>query len=209
MATAEAMVETASTYASAVELADATYPNPEHGRMTILEHGLPGLAERIVGRFPAPRLVLTSPPYPGVYVNYHRWKVRGRRETPALFWIADRRDGNGLSHYTMSARAEPTLDVYFSRLAGAFADLALLCDKGTMVVQIVGFHDPQRDLPRYLETLAAQGFSEVRLLALATREDGRLWRDVPNRRWWAQAPARAAIAPHTAQEIVLIHRFSR
>jgi hypothetical protein len=207
VATAEAMVDAASTYARAVGLVDATYPDPEHGRTTILEHGLPGLAERIAGRFPAPRLVLTSPPYPGVYVNYHRWKVRGRRETPALFWIADRRDGNGLSHYTMSARAEPTLNVYFSRLASAFADLALVCDEGTTVVQIVGFHDPERDLPRYLEMLAAQRFSEVRIPALATRDDGRLWRDVPNRRWWAQTPARVTIAPHTAQEIVLVHRL--
>jgi hypothetical protein len=207
-ATTEAMVEAASTYAGAVTQADAAYPNPAYGRTTILEHGLPGLAEQIAGRFPAPRLVLTSPPYPGVYVNYHRWKVRGRRETPALFWIADRRDGNGLSHYTMSARAEPTLDVYFSHLGNAFADLALLCDEGTTVVQIVGFHDPERDLPRYLEALAAQGFSEVRLQALATRDDGRLWREVPNRRWWAQAQARVAIAPHTAQEIVLVHRVT-
>ncbi len=33
-------------------------------------------------------LILTSPPYPGVHVLYHRWNVRGRRETPAPFWIA-------------------------------------------------------------------------------------------------------------------------
>lgn len=36
----------------------------------------------------SPRLVLTSPPYPGVHVLYHRWQVLGRRETPAPFWIA-------------------------------------------------------------------------------------------------------------------------
>ena len=33
------------------------------------------------------KLVLTSPPYPGVHVLYHRWQVQGRRETPAPFWI--------------------------------------------------------------------------------------------------------------------------
>ena len=30
------------------------------------------------------RLIVTSPPYPGVHVLYHRWQVRGGRETPLL-----------------------------------------------------------------------------------------------------------------------------
>src|SRR5262249_52982637 len=38
------------------------------------------------GRLPRdwlpPRLVLTSPPYVGVHVLYHRWQVQGRRESP-------------------------------------------------------------------------------------------------------------------------------
>jgi len=34
-------------------------------------------------------LILTSPPYPGVHVLYHRWNVRGRRESPVPFWLAD------------------------------------------------------------------------------------------------------------------------
>ena len=42
----------------------------------------------------SPTLVLTSPPYPGLHVLYHRWQVRGRRETPAPFWIAGTRDGD-------------------------------------------------------------------------------------------------------------------
>lgn len=34
---------------------------------------------------PPARIVLTSPPYPGVHVLYHRWQVDGRKETPAPF----------------------------------------------------------------------------------------------------------------------------
>ncbi len=30
-----------------------------------------------------PRLIVTSPPYHGVHILYHRWQVDGRRETPA------------------------------------------------------------------------------------------------------------------------------
>lgn len=35
-----------------------------------------------------PKLVLTSPPYFGVHIRYHRWQVQGRRETPAPYWIS-------------------------------------------------------------------------------------------------------------------------
>ncbi len=61
----------------------------------------------------APKLILTSPPYPGVHVLYHRWQVDGRKETPAPFWIANKLDGAGLSHYTMGDRKNPGLRTYF------------------------------------------------------------------------------------------------
>jgi hypothetical protein len=52
------------------------------------------------------RLVLTSPPYPGVHVLYHRWQILGRRETPAAFWIANQADGAGGSYYTFGPRQQ-------------------------------------------------------------------------------------------------------
>ena len=57
----------------------------------------------------APRLVLTSPPYPGVHVLYHRWQVDGRKEAPLPFMIANKLDGAGLSYYTMGDRKYPGL----------------------------------------------------------------------------------------------------
>ena len=45
----------------------------------------------------SPRPVLTSPPYPGVHVLYHRWQVDGRKEAPGPFWIAGKLDGAGSS----------------------------------------------------------------------------------------------------------------
>ena len=44
---------------------------------------------------PRPKLVLTSPPYPGIHMLYHRWQVDGRKESPAAFWIANKLDGAG------------------------------------------------------------------------------------------------------------------
>src|SRR5207237_7520769 len=61
----------------------------------------------------APTLVLTSPPYPGVHVLYHRWQIRGRQETPAPYWITGMTDGNGASFYTFGDRQEKGLTSYF------------------------------------------------------------------------------------------------
>jgi hypothetical protein len=60
-----------------------------------------------------PTLVLTSPPYPGLHVLYHRWQIRGRRETAAPFWIAGTLDGDGASFYTFGDRKQAGLDRYF------------------------------------------------------------------------------------------------
>lgn len=172
----------------------------------IVDVGVPGLAFRLKGTgLPPPALILTSPPYPGVYVNYHRWKLRGRKEVRAAYWIAASRDGHGLAHYTMSARADPTLDSYFSKLEAAFHDIARFAGPSTVVMQVVGFNDPDHQLPRYLQVMARAGFTELTSPLLATRSDGRLWREVPGRRWWTAARTKRDVAPHTAREVVLFH----
>lgn len=175
----------------------------------VLHQGLPGIADRPeIADHPAPRLILTSPPYPGVYVNYHRWKLRGRLETPFPYFLAGQEDGNGLAYYTMSARADRTQESYFRKLEEAFSDVARVCDERTQLVQVVGFNNVDAQLDRYLRAMERAGFIEVKYAVLATAEDGRLWRNVPGRRWWAHAGDRAQIAPHTAREVVLIHRLS-
>jgi hypothetical protein len=201
---AEAMVDAAHQYRRDVRVADEDSDAQGFRRTTIIKQPLLGLAERIEGRLPAPKLILTSPPYPGVYVNYHRWKVLGRRETPAPFWLANELDGNGMSHYTMAARSDRTLNSYFSQLEAGFANLARIADDRTVIVQIVGFHDGERDLSRYLEAMESAGFAEFMIHELGEGSiDGRLWRGVPNRRWWVQDGTKGV---HTAREVVLIHK---
>ncbi|MGH3191054.1 MAG: DNA methyltransferase [Streptosporangiaceae bacterium] len=176
----------------------------------VMDQGVPGLADALSNAATnSPALVLTSPPYPGVYVNYHRWKLLGRKEIRAPFWITNQLDGHGLAHYTMHARAEPTLTTYFDRLRVAFEDIARLVTPGTTVVQLVGFSNPPDQLSRYLCTMNDAGFQEVVFPKLGTGEDGRLWRSVPSRRWWTEAQSRRSVAPHTAREVVLIHRLKR
>jgi len=213
---AQALVENASATATAAAIASREYRLADEqaesnglARSHVVHQGLPGISRNeSVRRRGAPRLILTSPPYPGVYVNYHRWKVRGRRETPLPYLLAGQRDGNGLAYYTMAARSDPSLRTYFDCLERAFRDVGLVCDGATRVVQVVGFNDVGDQLERYLATMSRSGFAEVKLDALATADDGRLWRDVPGRRWWARAGDRSDLVAHTAREVVLIHRLA-
>jgi hypothetical protein len=149
-----------------------------------------------------PRLVLTSPPYPGVHVLYHRWQVDGRKETPAPFWIADKLDGDGAAYYTMGARNTPQLNTYFNNLRASLQSVAAVCSSDTTIVQVVAFAEPSWQLPRYLSVADDVGLSECFLAPLITERDGRLWRTVPNRKWYADQRGET----NGSQEVVLFHR---
>lgn len=152
-----------------------------------------------------PRLILTSPPYPGVHVLYHRWQVDGRKETRAPFWIANALDGSGGSYYTMGDRKRPDLPVYFETLAAAQRSIATISDQDTIIVQIVAFSKPESQLARYNAAATAAGLEEVRLGLLAGDGDGRLWREVPNRKWYNGARP----ATPSSNEVVLFYRLAR
>jgi hypothetical protein len=163
----------------------------------------PALTGFLAGR--KPRLILTSPPYPGVHVLYHRWQVDGRKETSAPFWIANALDGSGGSYYTMGDRKRPDLPVYFEMLTAAQQSIAAISDQETVTVQVVAFSKPESQLPRYNAAAAAAGFEEVRLGLLAGRGDGRLWREVPNRKWYNGARP----ATPSSKEVVLFYQIAR
>ncbi len=148
-----------------------------------------------------PRLVVTSPPYPGVHVLYHRWQVDGRKETPAPFWIANRLDGDGAAYYTMGARTKE-LNSYFANLKASLQSVAALCKRDTTIVQVVAFAQPEWQLSRYLSVADDVGLDEALLPSGTDTPDGRLWRSVPNRRWYADQRG----TTNGSQEVVLFHR---
>lgn len=152
----------------------------------------------------APKLILTSPPYPGVHVVYHRWQVFGRRETPAPFWLADRRDGEGASFYTMGGRHRDKLPDYFEQTFEIFSALAQVADSDTLFVQMLAFSEPSWQLPKYLSVLEQAGLREERSNYFANAPDGRLWRDVPNRKWYADQKGETA----SSKEVVFFHRLA-
>jgi hypothetical protein len=151
---------------------------------------------------PAPRLILTSPPYPGVHVLYHRWQVNGRKETPAPYWIANCLDGNGAAFYTFGDRKQKRLEGYFDRMRECYKALSKVADKKTWLVQLVAFSAPQWQLPLFLEILQACGFNEVLLHDVPHAIDGRCWRTVPHRKFYAD---RKGSTP-SSKEVLLIHK---
>jgi hypothetical protein len=150
----------------------------------------------------APRLVITSPPYPGVHVLYHRWQVDGRKETPLPFMIANKLDGSGASYYTMGDRKNPGLESYFANIKASMSSVAALANKDTVVVQMIAFSDAGAQLPRYLDAMKACGLAEMMLPVLKKEADGRLWRSVPGRRWYSMQRGETP----GSQEVVLFHR---
>lgn len=149
----------------------------------------------------APKLVVTSPPYPGVHVLYHRWQVDGRKEAPLPFMIAQKLDGAGSSYYTMGDRKRPELNTYFDSIRATMSSVAAIADRRTVFVQMVAFSKRSWQLPRYLETMEEAGLMEMFLPLLRNEGDGRLWRSVPGRRWYS---GQRGITPGS-HEVVLMH----
>lgn len=192
---------------SARELREAVKVRGTKGATTIcLNRSAVGLAQEPIMGQRAPRLVLTSPPYPGVHVLYHRWQIDGGKESPAPFWLANKLDGSGAAYYTLGDRKTAQNRTYFEGLQEALTSVASVCDKNTVIVQVVAFSDPRKQLPRYLEVNAAAGLEELPAPQLkGRRRDGRLWRTIPNRKWHADQLGRIP----ASQEVVLFHRLTR
>jgi DNA modification methylase len=150
-----------------------------------------------------PKLILTSPPYPGVHVLYHRWQVQSRRETPAPYWIANCTDSYGESYYTFGNRKELKLPTYFKLLYLAFNSLAKIANSDTIVVQMVSFPEPSWQLPLFLNIMEKAGFSEITFPLWANSDDERIWRNIPNRKWYAKQK----YSIHTSKEVVLFHKL--
>lgn len=191
--------------ARALRIASNTSRDHQQPVIHCLNRSTIGLEEEpILTEIKKPRLVVMSPPYPGIHVLYHRWQVDGRKETPAPFWIANTLDGSGASYYTMGDRKACELYTYFDNLRTSLRSVAATCSKETTIVQVMAFHEPSWQLPRYLSVANEVGFREFFLPILKNVSDGRLWRFVPNRKWHANQKGKT----NGSHEVVLFHRLA-
>lgn len=199
----EAMLYSILDYSTKVRNADKNWSLGGLHRLKVLNRSTIGIHDDDqITSYPKPRLILTSPPYPGVHVLYHRWQVNGRRETPAPYWIANELDGSGASYYTFGDRKNADLSSYYSNSLDAFSSLAKICNRNTITVQMVAFSDRSWQLPLYLEMMEQAGFAEQKVRDLGTSRDGRLWRVVPNRKWYADYKGRTS----SSKEVVLFFK---
>lgn len=152
---------------------------------------------KTIKKFKPPKLILTSPPYPGIHVVYHRWQIHGKKETPAPFWITNSMDGHGLTHYTMGNRQQPGLYDYFENIKKTFSAISKVCSKDTILIQILAFSDPEWQLDKYNEVMELSGFKEFNLTK------SRIWREVPNRKWYAQNKGDTP----SSKEVILAHKL--
>lgn len=157
---------------------------------------------RVIREWRPVKLVLTSPPYPGVHVLYHRWQVKGRRETALPYWIAGLEDGFPESRFTFGPRHDPDLQQYLPRYSEAFASIANVLDRDSLVVQVLGFSRPETQLPKILSALETLGFEEVGF-GYRGPSDARAWRHVPNRKWHANLQQ-----GNGGSEVLLVHRLA-
>ena len=196
--------EGALEFAMAVREIDKRYEVNHKWRTVCLNRSAVGLEDApIIKNNPAPKLILTSPPYPGVHILYHRWQIHGRRETPAPYWIANTNDGHGSSFYTFGGRKQQDNQKYFDVLSEAYKSLSKIADDNTILVHMVGFSKPEVQLPRYIRIMEEAGFKETILGSITDSPDGRLWRSVPNRNWYA-ANIRSS---GSSKEVVLFHKL--
>lgn len=150
----------------------------------------------------SPKLILTSPPYPGVHVLYHRWQIRGRKETALPFAITSTNDGHGPSYYTMGGRHAAGIRSYFEQARSIFSSLREICTNETVLLQLIAFSKCSSQLPAYLQMMRDCGFSEMQLPTDSS--DRRLWREVPNRKWYADVAGRT----DASREVLLVHKRS-
>nr|WP_276976855.1 site-specific DNA-methyltransferase [Ferrimicrobium acidiphilum] len=159
---------------------------------------------RIPPEWKPAKLVVTSPPYPGVHVLYHRWQVQGRRETAAPFWIVGEEDGHPASFYTMGPRYARDLGRYLVEMEDAYRSIVAMMDAASIVVQLIGFSDPETQLGPVLDMFESVGLIEIRGSGRDSN-DTRAWRPVPNRRWYTTMDD----STMSGEEVILVHRLAR
>ncbi len=149
-----------------------------------------------------PKLIITSPPYEGVHILYHQWQVNSRKRTRAPFWIINSLDGQGSGHYTFGYYQNHAKKTYFEIAEKVFTSIhSAIADDG-VVVQLVGFSDPQKFLPKYLAMMNEAGYEEVPIIIDKLNRIKRIWRKVPNRKWYVTTKNEAP----SSKEVLLVHR---
>ena len=145
------------------------------------------------------KLIITSPPYPGINISYSRWHIHGRRNTALPYLVLGIPVPENRSIFNFQSPRNRTYNLYFDKLTKIFKSLKKICSKDTVVLQLVAFNHESGLFERYLKTLEDCGFKEMKL-----KKKGRVWREVPNRSWQAKFVKGNIPA---SNEVLLMHKI--
>lgn len=149
-----------------------------------------------------PKLIITSPPYVGVHMLYHQWQVNSRKRTRAPFWIINSLDGQGSAFYTFGHYQSHAKKTYFDVAKKAYTSIRSIIHEEGIIVQLVGFSDHKKFLGRYIEMMDSAGYEEIVMKTDAIDRIKRIWRSVPNRKWYANSKNKIS----SSKEVLLVHR---
>jgi len=128
------------------------------------------------------KLVVTSPPYPGVHVLYNRWQVHGRRETDLPFRLLGFNSEPPASFYTLGTRnSQKAYESYQKNMETILRSIHELLAPCSILAQVIAF--PKNDgkhIGEYEDLMNRTGFKPVQ----SSLE--KIQRGVPNRRWYTQ-----------------------
>lgn len=153
-------------------------------------------------------LIITSPPYPGVHILYHRWQIEGSKETPALFWIAGASDGQGDAFYTLGGRTKKGIESYFKKIESIYSNVKSFLSDDALVFQMVAFSNIEEQLPLFNRAMEKAGYKEVQIYCPPTKDVSRsnygqyLTRRVPLRKWYADMKGKT----DSSLEFLLVHK---
>ena len=143
------------------------------------------------------KLILTSPPYPGVHILYHRWQIKGRRQTSLPYNLLHLNDGFPASYYTLGAISNKGYQLYFENIKNIFIGFRKVISEETIIAQVVSFKESDWQLPMYKNAMRAAGYDE---LDFVVNKMNIITREVPNRKWYTNLIDKKAI------EYILFHR---
>ncbi len=147
-------------------------------------------------------LLLTSPPYPGVHVLYHRWQVKGRKEINLPYNLLRINDNHSESFYTLGPRFEHENKSYFEKIETTFRNFIFYLKPNAFIIQVVAFSNPSKQLLYFRKAMRNAGYREV---INPDKPESIISRIVPNRRWYANISPRQ----HSSKEYLFIHQLDK
>jgi DNA modification methylase len=146
------------------------------------------------------KLILTSPPYPGINISYNRWQLHGRRDTKLPYWIMNTKAPVFTKlNYKHGKKRE--LNDYYQNMTKVFRNLRPYCSSNCLIVKLLSFRNKIKEFRMYREAMDKAGLDEIKILK---KGDGRLWRTVPKRRWQVRYSKKKL---KSNKEVLLVYKY--